>query len=72
MPLGIGLGGLALLALAMFFDALVAPGSRVLGQVQDDLALHFLWWREFGFGELAAWLVAGFALLRRKRGERGA
>lgn len=53
MPLGIGLGGLALLALAMFFDALVAPGSRVLGRVQDDLALHFLWWREFGFVELA-------------------
>ena len=52
-PLAIGLGGLALLALAMFFDMLVAPGSRVVGQVQDDLALHFLWWREFGFGELA-------------------
>ena len=53
MPLRIGLGGLALLALAMFFDTLVALDSRVLGKVQDDLALHFLWWREFGFGELA-------------------
>jgi hypothetical protein len=53
MPLKIGLGGLALLALAMFFDALFAPDSRVLGKAQDDLALHFLWWRQFGFGELA-------------------
>jgi len=49
----IGPGCLALLTLAMFFDTLVAPGSRVVGQVHDDLALHFLWWREFGFGELA-------------------
>ena len=49
----IGLGCLALLTLTMFFDTLVAPGSRVVGQVHDDLALHFLWWREFGFGELA-------------------
>jgi hypothetical protein len=53
MPLRFGLGGLALLTAAMFFDMLVAPGTRVLGQVHDDLALHFLWWREFGFGELA-------------------
>jgi hypothetical protein len=52
-PLALGLGGLALLAFAMFFDALIAPGSRVVGQVQQDLALHFLWWREFGFAELA-------------------
>ena len=48
-----GLGCLALLALEMFFDMLFAPGSRVLGDSRDDLALHFLWWREFGFGELA-------------------
>ncbi len=53
MSLRIGLGCLALLTLAMFFDTLIAPGSRVLGEVHDDLALHFLWWREFGFGELA-------------------
>jgi hypothetical protein len=53
MPLRIGLGCLALLTLAMYFDTLVAPGSRVVGQVHDDLALHFLWRREFGFGELA-------------------
>ena len=52
-PLRIGLGCLALLTLAMFLDTLIAPGSRVLGDSRDDLALHFLWWREFGFGELA-------------------
>jgi hypothetical protein len=49
----IGLGCLALLTLAMFLDMLIAPGSLVLGDSRDDLALHFLWWREFGFGELA-------------------
>jgi hypothetical protein len=53
MPLRIGLGGLALLVLAMFFDVLIAPGTRVLGQIDHDLGLLFLWWREFGFGELA-------------------
>ena len=51
--LRLGLGALALLVLAMFFETLILPGSRVVGQVHDDLALHFLWWREFGFGELA-------------------
>jgi len=49
----IGPGCLALLTLAMFFDTLVAPGSNVVGRPNEDLALHFLWWREFGFGELA-------------------
>ena len=53
MPLTIGLGGLALLTLAMFFDMLAAPGTRVLGDPSHDLAVHFLWWREFGFAELA-------------------
>ncbi len=53
MPPRIGLGCLALLTLAMFFDTLIAPGWRVLGDPHADLALHFLWWREFGFGELA-------------------
>ena len=53
MPVRIGLGGLALLTLALFFDMLVAPGAHVLGDRRDDLALHFLWWREFGYGELA-------------------
>src|SRR5258708_8424086 len=51
--MGIGLGCIALLTLAMFFDTLIAPGSNVLGRPNEDLALHFLWWREFGFGELA-------------------
>lgn len=58
MRLRIGLGGLAALVLAMFFDVLVAPGSHVLGDSRDDLALHFLWWREFGFAELAKGNVA--------------
>src|SRR5574341_885460 len=53
MPLKIGLGCLALLTLAMFFDTLIAPGSRVIGTPHDDLVLHFLWWREFGFAELS-------------------
>lgn len=53
MPLKIGLGCLALLTLAMFFDTLIAPGSRVIGTPRDDLVLHFLWWREFGFAELS-------------------
>ncbi len=53
MPVRIGLGCLALLAFALFFDMLVAPGARVLGDPSHDLAIHFLWWREFGFAELA-------------------
>ena len=53
MSLKIGLAGLALLTGAMFSDTLVAPGTQVLGDARADLALHFLWWREFGFGELA-------------------
>ena len=52
-PLRTALGCLALLDAAMFFDMLIAPGSRVLGNPGADLAQHFLWWREFGFGELA-------------------
>jgi hypothetical protein len=57
-PLWLGLGGVALLAAAMFGDMLIAPGSRVLGNIQQDLTLHFLWWREFGFGELAKGNIA--------------
>jgi hypothetical protein len=53
MSLKTGLGGLALLTLAMFADTLIAPGARVLGDPGHDLAVHFLWWREFGFAELA-------------------
>ena len=52
-PLPAGLGGLAALLFAMFFDVLIAPGPRVLGVDNTDLALHFLHWRNFGFGELA-------------------
>jgi hypothetical protein len=45
--------GLALLVLAMFVDALVVPGPRVLGLAAGDITQQFLPWREFGFGELA-------------------
>ena len=51
--LWIGVGGLALLTLAMFIDVLILPGSRVLGAAQTDLAHYFLPSRDFGFGELA-------------------
>jgi hypothetical protein len=47
------LAGLALLVFAMFFDTLVAPGTRVLGSPNTDLAHQFLPWRDFGFEELA-------------------
>lgn len=46
-------GALAALVAAMFFDVLFMPGTRVLGADNTDLALHFLHWRHFGFGELA-------------------
>jgi hypothetical protein len=49
---GVGLAALAALVLAMFYDVL-APGTRVLGADNTDLATHFLHWRSFGFGELA-------------------
>ncbi len=48
-----GLGVLAALVAVMFFDVLLAPGARVVGADSTDLALHFLHWRRFGFGELA-------------------
>jgi hypothetical protein len=48
-----GLAALALLVLAMFVDLLLWPGSRVVGVENTDLGLHFLHWRNFGFGELA-------------------
>ncbi len=53
MHSGAGLAALAALVFAMFFEALVAPGARVLGAADTDAALQFLAWREFGFGELA-------------------
>jgi hypothetical protein len=51
--LSLGLGGLALLALAMFHDALFAAGASVLGAANGDMGLQFLPWRDFGFAELA-------------------
>ena len=47
------LAGLGALVLAMFVDLLLWPGTRVLGVENGDLGLHFLHWRNFGFGELA-------------------
>lgn len=48
------LAGLGVLVAAMFFDVLFVPGTRVLGADNTDLALHFLHWRQFGFGELGS------------------
>ncbi len=53
MPVRAGLAALAGLVAAMFFDVLLAPGTRVVSAHNTDLAAHFLHWREFGFGELA-------------------
>lgn len=53
MPVRVGLYGLALLTLGMFFEPLVMPGAQVLGTPQGDLAYQFLPWRDFGFSELA-------------------
>lgn len=47
------LAGLAALVAVMFFDVLFVPEPRALGADNTDLALHFLHWRSFGFGELA-------------------
>src|SRR5882672_3395849 len=49
-----GLGGLALLVLAMLGDTLVGANPPVLGALSTDLAQQFLPWRGFGFSELAA------------------
>jgi hypothetical protein len=53
LGLSAGLGGLAALTLAMFHDVLFATGTRVPGTAHGDLAMQFLPWRDFGFGELA-------------------
>ena len=47
------IAGLGALVLAMFVDLLLWPGTRVVGVENGDLGLHFLHWRNFGFGELA-------------------
>jgi len=53
LHLSIGIAGLAMLVLAMFHDMLFATSTQVVGAVNGDLAMQFLPWREFGFGELA-------------------
>src|SRR5205823_2148614 len=45
-------GLMAAIVFAMFFDVLLAPGTRVLGNQTTDMFLQFFSWREFGFGEL--------------------
>jgi hypothetical protein len=49
----IGLLGLLVLTLAMFFDVLFLPGDAVLSNANTDLASQFVHWRGFGFGEMA-------------------
>jgi len=48
-----GLGGLAVLVLAMFGDTLVGANPRLLGVAGADIHQQFLPWRDFGFTELA-------------------
>jgi hypothetical protein len=58
MRVGLGVAGLAALVLAMFHDVLFASGTIVLGHQTTDLAVQFLAWRQFGFGELAKGNIA--------------
>ncbi len=44
---------LATLTVVMFFDALFAGRTTVLGNQTTDLFSQFIGWRQFGFGELA-------------------
>src|SRR5262245_55231912 len=48
-----GLGALTALVLVMFVDVLVAAGAWVVGADNGDLASQFLYWRSFGFSQLA-------------------
>src|SRR6266545_3425551 len=51
--------GVYLLAvLAVFGDVLLGPGGRVISEEHSDVAHQFLFWREFGFGELGRGHVA--------------
>ena len=43
---------LALLTLAMFANAGIVFGQRILSSLDADLATEFIYWRKFGFGEL--------------------
>lgn len=49
----LGSAGLAVLILAVCADVLFSPRQRVLGSIGTDLATQFLFWRDFGFRELA-------------------
>ncbi|MGB7160977.1 MAG: hypothetical protein WBD40_23150 [Tepidisphaeraceae bacterium] len=42
------------MTLVVFGDVLFHPGTRVLSDDGNDVELHDLWWRGFGFGELKA------------------
>src|SRR6266545_3805992 len=44
--------------LAVFGDVLLGPSGRVISEEHSDVAHQFLFWREFGFGELARGHVA--------------
>jgi xanthosine utilization system XapX-like protein len=41
------------LTLLMFVDALFSPRAVLLGQLGTDLSAQFVYWYEFGFGQLA-------------------
>ena len=58
MRIALGFAGLAALVVAMFYDLLFASGTMVLGKSTTDLAVQFLAWRQFGFGELAKGNIA--------------
>jgi len=47
-----GLLYLLLVDFLLFWDVLWPWGSRVLSDGGKDLAIHFLWWRQFGFEQL--------------------
>jgi len=39
--------------LIAFGDVLLGPAGRIISEEHSDVANQFLYWREFGFGELA-------------------
>ncbi len=51
-PAARALAALALLVVLMFGDVLASSGAQVLGAPSTDMALQFVSWREFGFGQL--------------------
>lgn len=54
----IGIGGVAVLTLAMFGDLLFLPGQRVLSDPFGDVFRYFATVRQFGFAELAKGNIA--------------